>query len=139
MPKYLDISDFYAQQPVAVQPLLYALRDTIAGSDEQLREAMRYNTAFFIRKSWVCYVGKIRPKTGIEIVFARSPQLSNEHGLLEQHGRAALSGITFADLADFQKKETALLDTLQEALLLDDLSKRSAAAEILSGKGRKIT
>ncbi len=133
MPKHLDIEDFYTEQPVHAD-LLAALRSAITASDLHLREVMKYNAPFFVRKSWVCYIGIIRAKTGVEVCFPRAQSMSNEHGLLQIKGRQAIMGITFADLDDFWTKERAFLEILQEALLLDEISQRSAVAELLGGK-----
>jgi hypothetical protein len=62
--------------------------------------------------------------------------LSNEHGLLDKKDRAAIMGITFVDMADFLQKEVIFVEILQEALLLDDISLKSSAADILGGKYR---
>lgn len=138
MAKFHDFEDFAESAPPSQQALLRLLRETVLGADPQLREKILYNTPFFLRKSWVCYVGKIHKQKGIEMCFPRGRELSNAHGLLETKGRAAIQGIQFRDVADFYTKEAAFLETLQEAILLDELSQRSAAADILNPQD-KIT
>jgi uncharacterized protein YdhG (YjbR/CyaY superfamily) len=133
MPKYIDLEDFYEQQPHH-QALLRLLRETVLASDPHLREAMKYNTPFFVRKSWVCYIGIIRAKTGVEVCFPRAHSMANEHGLLQIKGRQSIMGITFDNLDDFLAKENLFLEMIQEALLLDEVSERSAVAELLGGK-----
>jgi hypothetical protein len=136
MPKYFNINEFYEQQEQMHLEMLYLIRETILSADDQLQESMKYNTAFYTRKSWVCYIGKVRKKAGVEVCFPRGAMLSNEHGLLDKKDRAAIMGITFFDMADFLQKEVIFVEILQEALLLDDISLKSSAADILGGKYR---
>jgi hypothetical protein len=131
--KYQDPHDFYEQQEPDVRNLLSLLREVLTTADPHLRETMKYNTAFYVRKSWVCYIGKVR-RTGVEIGFPRGKDMSNEHGLLQIKDRKAILGIHFADVSDFEAKYEIFMEILQEALLLDDVHPRSAAAELLSGK-----
>ena len=102
-----------------------------------MHETLKYNTAFYVRKSWLCYIGIIRKKIGVEVCFARGYDISNEHGLLLAKGRAAMRGITFRDVSDFEQKADVFMEILQEAILLDDLRKRSAAADILGAKAHR--
>jgi hypothetical protein len=136
--KYLNPAEYYEDRPTDLLPLLYTLHDVLADCDPHIRVAMKYNTPFFVRKSWVCYIGKNSSGVGVEICFARGSQLSNEHGLLRLEGRQSIQGILFKDVADYHAKEEAFLETLQEALLLDEISPRSAVADLLAGsKTRK--
>lgn len=80
----------------------------------------------------MAYIGKVSKKAGIEVGFPRGYDISNEHGLLLAKGRQAIRGITFQNLEDFRAKEAVFLEIIQEALLLDDLRERSAAADMLN-------
>jgi hypothetical protein len=133
MPRYLDVHDFYEQVEPSLRPLAYAIRDTFVVADPQLRECLKYNTPFFERKSWVAYVGKVRKNVGIEVCFPRGLSISNEHGLLQLKDRRAIMGILFSSLQDFQDKGEVFSEIVQEALLLDEISPRSAAADLLGG------
>lgn len=138
MPKHFNATDFYECQDPAIQPLLYAIREVLIYADPHLVECIKYNTAFYTRKSWVCYIGKIRLKTGVEVGFPRGYEISNEHGLLETKDRKAMKGIMFSDLDDFYRKEPVFLEIIQEALLLDDIREKSAAADLLNGRAKRI-
>jgi hypothetical protein len=136
MAKYFHTEDFFEGQLPEFQSLLMLIRESILSADPHLRETLKYNTPFYVRKSWVCYIGIIRKKTGVEIGFPRGYMISNEHGLLQTKGRAAMQGITFLNSDDFLKKEDIFLQILQEALVLDDISTQTAAADIISGKAK---
>jgi hypothetical protein len=77
---------------------------------------LRYKIPFYYRKSWVCYANP--REGGIELAFLRGNELSNEQGLLQARGRKQVSGVIFQNCAAIP--EAALLEILQEALLLDE-------------------
>ncbi len=136
MAKYLHCEDFFDRQLPAFQPLLMLIRESILSTDAHLRETLKYNTPFYIRKSWVCYIGSVHKKLGVEICFPRGYELSNEHNLLLAKGRAAIRGIHFSNSNEFLEKESVFLEILQEALLLDEISAKTAAADIISRKAK---
>jgi|AntRauTorckE5430_2_1112549.scaffolds.fasta_scaffold37631_2 hypothetical protein len=79
---------------------------------------IRYKIPFYNRKSWVCYTN---PRDGgIELAFIQGAELSNEQGLLEARGRKMVTGVVFHALGDIP--EAALLEVVQEALLLDEVA-----------------
>jgi Domain of unknown function (DU1801) len=125
MPKYQKAADFLDAQPVVWQPLLEALCDAMLSSDPHLRLGIKFNTIFFIRKSWVAYIGKIT-KASLEVCFIRGPELSNEQGLLEAKGRISVRGITFSSVQHFEAQLDAFLEIVQEAYLIDDNSTDTA-------------
>jgi len=95
------------------------------------------NTPMYAVKKDVCYFGKIHPIKGLEIGFLRGFQLSNEQGLLEAKGRKFIHGITLVDINDLKLKETAFLEVLQEALILDEINEKSIFSEILQAGRQK--
>lgn len=79
---------------------------------------IRYKIPFYNRKSWVCYTN---PRDGgIELAFIQGAELSNEQGLLQARGRKMVTGVVFHSLGDIP--EAALLEVIQEALLLDEVA-----------------
>ena len=81
---------------------------------------LRYKIPFYYQKSWVCYLNPIKPD-GIELVFLKGSQLSNEQGILASRNRKLVSGIMLFDLSNVQK--LPLDEIIQEAMLLDELQK----------------
>ncbi|OWY20523.1 DUF1801 domain-containing protein [Sphingobacteriales bacterium UPWRP_1] len=76
-----------------------------------------YKIPFYYRKTWVCYLNPTK-SGAIELGFTRGAELQNENGLLNAKGRKQVSSVTYASVADIN--EEALLQVLQEALLLDE-------------------
>lgn len=77
---------------------------------------IRYKIPFYYRKSWICYLNPA--KNGVELVFTRASELSNEQGVLDFKDRKQVAGITFAVAGDIN--ENILHEIFQEALLLDE-------------------
>lgn len=92
----------------------------------QVAAKIRYKIPFFYRKSWICYLNPIKG-SAIELAFIRANELSNEQGLLDFKKRKQVAGLTIYKIEDIP--EDALLEVIQEALLLDETttyaSKRS--------------
>jgi len=79
---------------------------------------IRYKIPFYSRNSWVCYTN---PRDGgIELAFVQGAELSNEQGLLQARGRKMVTGVVFQSVDDIP--EEALLEVIQEALLLDEVA-----------------
>ncbi|MEN0049842.1 MAG: DUF1801 domain-containing protein [Bacteroidota bacterium] len=85
--------------------------------DLGLESKIRYRIPFYYGRSWICYTNPVK-KEGIELVFLRGNELSNEQGLLESKGRKQVLGVTFRKLTDIP--EETLFEVLQEAILLDE-------------------
>jgi Domain of unknown function (DU1801) len=137
MPKYFFIDEFFEAQRPEHRQLLVAIDALIMKSDARFKSYISFNTIFYKCKKEVIYIGKIRPKTGIEICFMRGPKLKNEHGLLDAKGRKIIAGIQVLNLKDFFEKEEILAETIQEAVMLDEQHDRSAFYDVLSANRKK--
>ena len=82
----------------------------------EIQPRIRFKIPFYYRKSWICYLNPVKNK-GIELAFTRGNELSNAQGILQSKGRKQVYGITYYKFKDIQ--EEPLLETLQEAILLD--------------------
>lgn len=136
MIKYLSVDDFINHQLPHLQQLMQRLRVLIQNTHPKMREHLEINTPMYKVKREVCYFGKIHPIKGLEVCFLRGFQLSNEQGLLESKGRKFIHGLTLVDTNDLKNKETAFLEILNEALILDEINEKSIFSEILQA-GRK--
>jgi hypothetical protein len=91
---------------------------------------IRFKIPFYYRKSWICYLNPVKGN-GVEFVFLRGNELSNEQGLLEAKGRKQVSGVTFYEIKEIPQE--VLQEVVMEALILDDevkyKSKRSKKDE----------
>jgi hypothetical protein len=56
----------------------------------------------------------------VEVCFVKGFHIKDEAGVLDAKDRKLVKGITFTDLADFEAKEDAFLEVLQEAILLNE-------------------
>ena len=111
-----EVEDFiYEYEGQQREILLYLYQ--LFTADLGLESKIRYRIPFYYGRSWICYTNPVK-KEGIELVFLRGNELSNEQGLLESKGRKQVLGVTFSKLADIP--EETLLEVLQEAMLLDE-------------------
>jgi len=110
------ILDFIYEQPEPNQSILLHLHELII-SEAEITGKIRYKVPFYYCHSWFCYLNPVKPQ-GIELNFIRANEMSNANGLLDFRGRAQVAGVIYRDLADI--KLEPLLETLQEALLLDE-------------------
>ena len=76
-----------------------------------------FKIPFYYRNSWICYIYP-QKKGGIEFVFTRGKELSNEQGILEARGRKEVAGIQLKTLDDIPQE--SLFEVIQEAILLDE-------------------
>jgi len=78
---------------------------------------LSFKIPFYYRNSWICYIYPQR-KGGIEFVFTRGDELSNEQGILDARGRKQVAGLMLKTLDDVPQE--SLLEVIQEAIILDE-------------------
>lgn len=120
MPKYQDINDFIESQAVAIRPLLAHIRNIIMVSHPNIREQISWSLPFFYCFDHLCYLSVSKKTKGVEVCFAKGFHIKDEAGVLDAKGRKLVKGVTFTDLADFEKREDAFLEVLQEAIWLNE-------------------
>lgn len=76
-----------------------------------------FKIPFYYCKSWICYINPVK-KGGIEFVFTRGAELSNEQGILKARGRKEVRGIHLNTIDDIPQE--SLYEVIQEAILLDE-------------------
>jgi len=86
-----------------------------------LQVKINWKIPTYYRKSWVCYLNPIK-NDGIEFAFLRGKDLSNEQGILNSKGRKLVSGIDIYSVNEIDL--SVINEIIQEALILDDLSKK---------------
>ncbi len=119
-----SVEAFIIEKEGPQQEVLQFLNDLMMSTPE-VTSKIRYKVPFYYRKSWICY---LNPKPiGVELVFLRANELSNEQGLLDAKGRKQVAGVTFEKVADIPVE--IVLEVIQEAIWLDETtpyaSKRS--------------
>ena len=120
MPKYQDISEYIESKDKSLRPLLMYIRKLIMRSHPQIQEKIAWNIPFFYCLDFLCYLGVIKKTNVVEVCFVKGFHLSDEAGLLDAKGRKLVKGITFTNFRDFEEKEEAFLEILQEAILLNE-------------------
>jgi len=111
------VEEFILDKEGDQQAILQFLHDLVMSTPE-VTSKIRYRVPFYYRKSWFCYLNPIKQPVGVEMVFIRGIELSNEQGLLDANGRKQVAGITFTSVAEIPVD--AVLEIIQEALYLDD-------------------
>lgn len=111
-----EVENFIYQFENHQRDLLLFLHDLLSMQLE-LEDKMRYRIPFYFGRSWICY---LRPNEdqSVELVFLRGNELSNSQGILDHKGRKQVAGLTIKKVSDIPM--SALEETLQEALLLDE-------------------
>ena len=120
------VEAFILEKEGTQQAVLQFLNDLMM-SHPEITSKIRYKVPFYYRKSWICYLNPTKKPIGVEMVFLRGNELSNEQGLLDAKGRKQVMGVTFSKVEDVPME--TLLEVIQEAILLDETvpyaSKRS--------------
>lgn len=107
------ILDLQQQQRIVMEYLHQLLM-----ANPGMTSKIRYKIPFYSRKSWICYTN---PRDGgVELAFIQGAELSNEQGLLQSRGRKMVAGIIFRTPEEIP--EDALLEIIQEALVLDEVA-----------------
>jgi hypothetical protein len=122
MPKYLNIDDYIESQDRFIIPLLAHLRKVIMLAHPNIREQISWSLPFFYCFDYLCYLSISKKTKGVEVCFAKGCQLNNESGLLDAKNRKLIKGITFTSLADYEEKEDAFLEILQEAVMFNEMN-----------------
>jgi len=80
-PKFRDIDDFIGYQDPEIQVKFYEARDLINNSSLKIRECIKYNTAFFMYSTWLCYLS-IEKKQPL-LCFTRGNLMSDSENVFE--------------------------------------------------------
>jgi hypothetical protein len=122
MPKYLDIDDYIESKDNSLKPLLVHIRKVIMLAHPNIREQISWSLPFFYCFDYLCYMSVSKKTKGLEVCFVKGFHLSNESGLLDAKDRKLVQGITFTSLADYEEKEEAFMEILQEAILFNEMN-----------------
>ena len=112
-----SVEAFILDKEGAQQAILQYLHNLMESTPE-VTSKIRYKIPFYYRKSWICYLNPIKKPVGIEMVFLRGNELSNEQGLLDPRGRKQVAGVIFTKVEEIPME--TLLEVIQEALYLDE-------------------
>lgn len=115
------VEDYIRERPEPQRGLLLRLRQMMFAASPRMREKIRYKVPFYDCPRWFCYTNPLK-SGGVEVGFLRGNELSNEQGLLEARDRRTIRGVTLMNFDDLARKEEALLEIIQEALLLEELN-----------------
>ncbi|MDF9799651.1 hypothetical protein OKW21_004914 [Catalinimonas alkaloidigena] len=113
----MDAVDTFIQEKQGQQKLILRHLHNLLTDNPGVSPKLRFKIPFYYRKSWICYLNPVKNE-GIELVFLRANELSNEQGLLESRGRKQVKGVIFYKLNEIP--EQAIHEVVQEALLLDE-------------------
>jgi hypothetical protein len=122
MPTYLNIDDYIESKDTSLKSLLAHIRKVILLAHPNIREQISWSLPFFYCFDYLCYLSVSKKTKGVEVCFAKGCQLSHESGLLDAKDRKLVKGITFTSLADYEEKEEAFLEILQEAVLFNEMN-----------------
>jgi len=111
------VEAFILEKEGQQQAVLQFLHDLMMSTPE-VTSKIRYKVPFYYRKSWICYLNPTKKPAGIEMVFLRGNELSNEQGLLDARGRKQVAGVIFEKVEDIPVE--TLLEVIQEAIWLDE-------------------
>lgn len=112
-----NVEAFIIEKEDEQQAIFQFLHDLMMSTPE-VTSKIRYRIPFYYRKSWFCYLNPTKKPVGVEMVFTRGIELSNEQGLLEAKGRKQVAGVTFTSVEDIPVE--SVLEIIHEALYLDE-------------------
>lgn len=115
----MSVNLYIEKQEPEIQALLARLRGLILEQGLHIEEGFSYKVPFYKYLGWLCYLSY--SKGQLYVGFCEGHRLSNTYGLLEAEGRSHVFRFYINDLADLQAKEEALRETLQEAMLVNEL------------------
>ena len=84
-----------------------------------LMAKIRFNIPMYYQSKWVCYLNPLK-SDGVELVFMKGYQLSNEQDILDRKGRKQVAGISLYDARCIPMSK--IHEIIHEALILDQLS-----------------
>ena len=113
-----SVEHFILDRPKEQQAILIRLNDLICNNPKVISK-IRFKVPFFYLKSWFCYLNP-QKDGAIELVFVRANELSNDNGLLDFRGRKQVAGIYIHSHKDIDDHEVAIMETLNEAYVLDE-------------------
>lgn len=113
MDQVLSFIESQNQQQSAIMMTLHQL----ITAHPKMQYKISYKIPVYSLKKWVCYFNPLK-KNGVEIVFMRATELSNESGVLDFKKRKWMAGITYHSIDEID--EPVLNEILQEAFLLDE-------------------
>ena len=113
----MDAVEHFIYEKTGTQREILLYLHQILAEELGLQPKIRYRIPFYYQKSWICYLNPLK-EGGVEFVFLRGNELSNEQDLLDTKGRKQVRGITFRQVADVPLE--AIYEIIQEALVLDE-------------------
>ena len=135
--KYHDIDDYIEGKDKSIKLLLAHIRKVIMLAHYNIHEQISWNTPFFYCFDHLCYLSVIKKTKGVEVCFVKGFHLSDESGLLDAKDRKLVKGITFTSLADYEEKEEAFLEILQEAVLFNEMNPEIKFYNMVVKKGER--
>jgi Domain of unknown function (DU1801) len=119
---YMTVAEFIEQLEGEQRLLMLALHEWLLDFPG-MTSKIRYKIPFYDRRHWICYLNPLRDG-GVEFCFIRADELSNANELLDFKNRTQIASVTLRSTDTLP--EAALLETLQEALLLDETTPYTA-------------
>ncbi len=110
------VEDFIHTLPKEQRQIALQLHELMM-SNPEVTSKIRFKIPFYYRKSWICYINPLK-KGGVDFVFTRGNELSNEQGILDGEGRKQVRGIVIHSPDELPID--ALEEVIQEALILDE-------------------
>lgn len=111
-----SVEDYIFNQEPELSELLQFLHLMLVG-DFGLQPKLRFKIPFYFSSTWICYINPLK-KGGVEFVYIKGQELSNEHGLLDSKGRKMVAGIFIKNLTEVPVE--AIQESLSEAILLSE-------------------
>lgn len=120
--RYKDFDSFFEDLLPSEQLICARLRELIVTYFPELKEKFAYGVPFYHRHRRVCFIYPASLpysgiSSGVSFGFNRGHLLSNAQGLLDMGDRKEVAYIRLEHPKDIH--ETAILEILQEAILLD--------------------
>ena len=118
MKKNPEVDRFLAEKNHSLTGEINKVREIILDTDDRIEEAIKWNSPTFMYKGNIASFF-MNAKKFVSLMFHKDATIKDNSGLLEGEGKESRVA-RFEDLADIEKKKTALQKVMREWIRMQD-------------------
>ncbi len=113
----MNVADYISDCDRNIQPILYALRETIVNAHPQIQESIKYRLPFYTFNGLLFFLNP--RKEYVEMGFCNGASLHDENNLFKALDRAYIRHLYVFSIEDVFKDSTREL--IQQAILYNEM------------------
>jgi uncharacterized protein YdeI (YjbR/CyaY-like superfamily) len=118
MKKNPEVDRFLAEKNRPLTSEINKVREIILDTDDRIEEAIKWSSPTFMYKGNIASFS-MNAKKFVSLMFHKGATIKDNSGLLEGEGKESRVA-RFEDLADIEKKKTALREVMREWIRMQD-------------------